>query len=618
MTSLNAGGSPATPARSKLRLRTQLFAGSALLSSAILVIAAWVINSQVLKQAREQVQAEVETLMPVYDFVWNEYSERLSTLGATMANSAVVKTIIGDERASRDRATLREMLNDFRDVAPTPVDLFIVSDGSGRITFAEMQGQPLDEQVIVGPDQPAWTAAKNVAEKQNQVRGFGVIQGRLFQMVLTPVLIHSGSVDYQNTLAVLATGSEINRSTALQIRERMHSELMFFVDGHYLTSSLDPKTEQSAANEIVLSKTFGASPTSPQEIRVGGQTFLSFSRDLTGLGGESIGRVVVMRSLAVVDQLFKAISNRLFLIWTLSLGAALLLSYLVANRITRPVNELVQSVKEFGEGNYECPVPVSARGEIGTLARTFAGMRSSLRNSQNALLRSERLATIGRMASSVVHDLRNPLATISTAAEVLGRDGLPSERRQVLLESQLRASERMNSMLSEMLEYSRGSYHLRLERCRLVDIVDVALKHLEPVAEREGITTETKVDDSFEVVADAERLRRVFDNLLSNAIQAEPRGGKVLITSRLEDNNENNVRIDIIDHGPGVPAELRDRIFEPFVTYGKAGGTGLGLAIVHGVINAHHGTVGCEEPPERGSCFYVILPLAPREENATP
>lgn len=616
MTPQETGGSSATATRSRLRLRTQLFAGSALLSSAILVIAAWVINSQVLKQAREQVQAEVETLMPVYDFVWNEYSERLATFGATMANSAVVKTIIGDPRASRDRATLHEMLNDFSDVAPTSVDLFIVSDGSGRITFAELGGQSLDEHVIVGSELPVWTLAKAVAEKQNQIRGFGVIQGRLFQLVLTPVLIHSGSVDYQNTLAVLATGSEIKRETALQIRERMHSELVFFLADHYLTSSLDQKTEQAVAKEITLSKAFDGAPSSPQEIRVAGQTFLSFSRDLAGLDGERIGRVVVMRSLAVADQLFKAISNRLFAIWTLSLGLALLLSYVVANRITRPVNALVESVKEFGEGNYESPVPLAARGEIGTLARAFDGMRSSLKHSQNALLRSERLATIGRMASSIVHDLRNPLATISTAAEVLGRDGLPLQRRQVLLESQLRASERMNSMLSEMLEYSRGSYHLRLERCRLVDIVDAAIQHLEPISEREGITTESRVDDSLDVMADAERLRRVFDNLLSNAIQAEPRGGKVLVTSSLEGGDENRVRIDIIDHGPGVPSELRDHIFEPFVSYGKAGGTGLGLAIVQGVINAHHGSVGCEESPEKGSCFFVILPLAPSEENA--
>jgi len=615
MTPKIEGKDGASSERSSSRLRTQLFAGSAILSSAILVIAAWVINTQVLKQAREQVQAEVETLMPLYDFVWNEYSERLGTLGATMANSPVVKTVIGDPRASRDKATLREMLNDFRDVAPTPVDLFIVSDGSGRVTFAEINGQPVRDESIGGLANQFLASAKAAAERQNQVRGFAVIDGHLFQMVLTPVLIHSGNVEFQNTLAVLATGTEINRATARQIKERMHSELLFFLDDRYLTSSLDPPAEQAAAKEIALSKVFDAKPSSPEEVRVAGQSFLSFSRDLLGLDGQRIGRVVVMRSLAVADQLFQAISNRLFLLWTLSVGLALLLSYVVANRITRPVDALVASVKEFGSGNYECPVPVTARGEIGTLARAFDGMRNSLKNSQNALLRSERLATIGRMASSVVHDLRNPLATISTVAEVLGRDGLPSDRRHVLLESQLRASERMNAMLGEMLEYSRGSYRLRLERCRLADIVDAAILHLEAISEREGITTESRVDDTLEVMADAERLRRVFDNLLSNAIQAEPRGGKVLVTSSLDEKSGEKVRIDITDHGLGVPIELRDRIFEPFVTYGKAGGTGLGLAIVQGVINAHEGTIGFEEPADGGSSFYVILPLAPGEED---
>ena len=113
-----------TPVRAASLLRTQLFAGSAILSSAILIIAAWVINSQVVKQARQQVEEEVQTLMPLYDAVWNEIGERLSTLGATMANSPIVKTIIGDQRASQDQATLREMLSDFREVAATPVDLF--------------------------------------------------------------------------------------------------------------------------------------------------------------------------------------------------------------------------------------------------------------------------------------------------------------------------------------------------------------------------------------------------------------------------------------------------------------------------------------------------------------
>ena len=126
--------------------------------------------------------------------------------------------------------------------------------------------------------------------------------------------------------------------------------------------------------------------------------------------------MVVLRSLAGAKYLFSAISNRLLLLWTLSVGL-LLLSYIVANRITRPVEALVSSVNEFGAGKYDCEVPTGARGEIGMLARAFDGMRSSLRQSQAALLRSERLATIGRMASSVVHDLRNPLATITTAAE---------------------------------------------------------------------------------------------------------------------------------------------------------------------------------------------------------
>ncbi|MEP7271585.1 MAG: hypothetical protein ABI882_08765, partial [Acidobacteriota bacterium] len=126
--------------RSRLRLRTQLFIASALLSSAVLLIAAWVINSQVVGQARQQVQTEVETLLPVYDAIWQEYGQSLATLGMTMSGSPIVKTIVGDPRASRDRATLREMVSDFSQGTTTAADLFIITDGAGQVTFAELRG----------------------------------------------------------------------------------------------------------------------------------------------------------------------------------------------------------------------------------------------------------------------------------------------------------------------------------------------------------------------------------------------------------------------------------------------------------------------------------------------
>jgi signal transduction histidine kinase len=591
------------PATRHLRLRTQLFTASALLSSAILLIAAWVINTQVVDSARRQVQAEVETLLPLYQSIWQEYGRSLATLGQTMSGSPVVKTIIGDPRASLDRATLREMINDFAQGSKLSADFFLISDGAGQVRFAEVRGVPLEISSL--------DIAVSVAEAQTQYLGFLTIGGRLFQLALTPVLLHSGSADYQNTLAVIGTGSELNREMAHEIERRIHCDVLFLTDDRLYASSLPEALEAQATAVGLSNEVRRSTPDRPVEVTLESGPHLAFSTDLVSSGKTVVGHAVILRSLAGAGRLFHAISNRLLLLWTLSIVAALVLSYFIASGITRSIDALVEGVEEFGKGNDRVEIPTTAYGEIGRLARSFDAMRGSLKRTQTALLRSERLATIGQMASSIVHDLRNPLAAITTAAEVLNRDGLDRERQRVLLESQVRAAERMNLMLSELLEFSQGSYRLELRRSSLFGIVERAFADIEPQAKRARATLNLDLAADIEVSADSERLRRVLENLLLNAIQANARN--ITIRARVETSDVQKVRVEIVDDGNGVPAEIRDRIFEPFSSHGKRGGTGLGLAIAQRIVEGHGGEIGLDasaSSSDRGSRFFVILPLA--------
>jgi len=594
-----------------LKLRDKLFLGSALLSSAILIVAAWVINHQVVTQARQQVQAEIEGLLPLYDAVWNEHARRLATLGTTMASSPIVKTVFGDPRASRDRETLREMITDFSQDLAERVDLILISDGAGQISFADMRGASV-------PQVKELVAARAVASSQNQSQGFAIIGGKLFQLVLTPVLLHSGSADYNNVLAVLGTGSELDRGLAQEFRQRVHSDVAFFVGDQLYASSLERDREAGAAQTISALDPSRAEPTRPVEVNVGGQLNFAFSRPLAGLAGERVGQVVVLRSLAGASELFRKISNRLLLLWSLSIAAALVLSYLIAERTTRPIEALVKVVREFGRGNYEYQIRTHASGEVGQLSLAFDQMRRSLKQTQADLLRSERLATIGQMAGSIIHDLRNPLATISTAADVLSRDGLPPERRRALIESQLRASQRMREMLKELLEFSRGSYELKLERHSLAELVERAIKEVSAAADRSGVTVDSHVPADLFVQADAERMRRAFENLLVNAIQAMPKGGAITVRADAERMRRARVRVDVIDTGPGVPAQIRERLFEPFVSHGKLGGTGLGLAIAQRIVEAHGGSIGLESTAGQGADFYLELPLETEVSRSEP
>lgn len=608
------------PGRNLQSLRNQLFISSALLTSLLLVVAAWVINHQVVRQARQQVQAEVETLLPLYDAVWNEHARQLAAASAAMADSPIVKTIFGDARAARDRQTLREMIADAgaEAVVPgSPGDLILMSDGAGQLFFAEQQGRESAEVEGFPGDLPA---ARTVSESQRPARGFTMFGGRVFQLALAPVVLHSGSADFNNTLAVIGMGTELSRAMADEIKQLIHSEVVFLVNGRAYASSFAADAERAAISAIAANKVLDAPAGRSSELDIGGDPYLAFARPLADFDGKQIGQVVVLRSLAGAGQLFRAISNRLFVLWSLAVVVAWLLSYLIAERITRPLESLAASVRAFGDGEHGgqgddgVTTQAQAQGEVGQLAQAFDQMRRSIKQSQTALLKSERLATIGQMASLIIHDLRNPLATISTAAEVMKNDGITPDRRHTMVETQIRAAHRMNDMLTEILEFSRGSYKLSPESQPLAPIVQRATQEASAQMAQLGIRLDVAVPPEITLEADAEKLARVFENLLVNAIQALQQrpehkdswaGGAVEIRATQD---SDGVRVDVTDNGPGIPAAIRERLFEPFISHGKQGGTGLGLAIARAIVEAHGGRISLNGASAGGAHFTIRLP----------
>jgi signal transduction histidine kinase len=596
---------PRSGGKRHLKLRDKLFLSYALLSIVILLAAAWAIDRQVVEQARRQVREEMKTSLPLYDAVWEEQAGRLSALGMAMAGSPIAKTIFGDPRASRDAETIRQMLSDFGPQLSQDVDLVVITDGGGNVVFVENRGSG-QARLSELP------SARVVARSQKPAESFELLDGRFFHLALSPVVSHSGSAEVDTTLVVLIAGSELNRRMAEKLKGRARSDVLFFTDRGLYSSSLDPGVER-VAGETVLAAAIGShGQNDPTELAIAGESNLAFARRLASLDGAFAGHVVVLHSLGTAGELFRAISRRLAFIGTIGIVLVLLVSYYIARRVTQPIESLAVGAREFGKGNYEHPIDASPNGEIGQLASAFEQMRLSIRRGQAALLRSERLATIGQMASGIIHDLRSPLAAMSTAAEVFARTELPPEKRHVLADSQLQASRRMEAMLKELLEFGRGRYALKLERRELAPLID-AVTH-ETIASDSvwGVTAEIHVPAGIFVRVDCERVRRLFANLLVNSVQAMPEGGTITIRAAVAGQR---VRVHVADTGTGIPAQLRNRLFEPFASHGKPGGTGLGLAIAGSIAEAHGGSLalasGVGEPTE----FCVELPLAPEEPH---
>ncbi|HST29456.1 MAG TPA: ATP-binding protein [Chthoniobacterales bacterium] len=220
------------------------------------------------------------------------------------------------------------------------------------------------------------------------------------------------------------------------------------------------------------------------------------------------------------------------------------------------------------------------------------------------MMRSERLSLIGTTISSIVHDMNNPIGTILCACGIIQMNTVDEETRQMA--THIRdAIERMAAMTRELVDYSRGETELKLELVNVENFV----RQLEPDFSkcRAGCDVEISVDFAGSLRIDRHRMLRVFGNLIKNAREAMKAGQENCLRFSVC-KIESEAQFDVSDTGHGIRSELLPKIFEPFVTDGKAGGTGLGLAIAKTVVDAHGGTITVESSPA-GTTFRITLPI---------
>jgi len=237
-------------------------------------------------------------------------------------------------------------------------------------------------------------------------------------------------------------------------------------------------------------------------------------------------------------------------------------------------------------------------------------------------LRAERLEAVAELSASLAHEIKNPLASIRSSVEQLGRAKRANPDEKFLTSLVVRESDRLSRLLSEFLDFSR----VRATECRPLDLQAVATAAIRLVREHPDCPAEAVIDlagGATPMEGDEDLLHRVVSNLVLNAVQASGKGARVVVrTGRPAAHElpggagiENPVFLTVTDNGPGIPEGLRARLFEPFVT-GRVGGTGLGLAIVQRAVEAHRGLVLVDSPPGRGTTFTVFLPTARRKEEA--
>lgn len=241
--------------------------------------------------------------------------------------------------------------------------------------------------------------------------------------------------------------------------------------------------------------------------------------------------------------------------------------------------------------------------------RELEELVSSLDHAQQRVVASERLAAIGRMIAMIVHDLRGPLALIRSTGNEIVREsdahGVAATRD--LAGEILDETGHMQRMCEELLDVTRASDgDTNRVPCDLDDAVADALAPLLEQVAHTGVEPTLDLRSRSQLSLDVEQLRRALSNLVRNAAEAMPEGGALRVETRREGDM---ARVSVIDSGPGIPEEIRDRLFEPFVTAGKHNGSGLGLAIVKKVVDDHGGSIEVGKPEGGGTAFHLSLPI---------
>ncbi len=221
------------------------------------------------------------------------------------------------------------------------------------------------------------------------------------------------------------------------------------------------------------------------------------------------------------------------------------------------------------------------------------------------MLQQEKMAVVGSMVSTIIHDFKNPFTLISLSAQILAtrHPDLETQKFCHSIEAQIR---RMVEMANEISEFSRGEQHLQVKRVSLPDLMERFRELNEPYFQQKSVSLDVKVDP-IDIDAEEAKLLRVLQNLVGNALDAveELPHGKIEVGLHSVDSD--TVEITVKDNGKGVPEAIRDTFFEPFVTYGKSRGTGLGTAIVKSIVKAHSGSISFESNAN-GTTILIRLP----------
>jgi len=572
-----------------MRMRTILLLSLLSLSCGLTVVSLIIIHSGLQKQIRRNLAADLLHSTVTFENLQRQRQQLLDREVALLADLPSLKSLM----TTHDLKTIQDGGAEFWTVSGS--DLFALANTSGAVAALYESAGPADRREID-------LQLKRLLESHS-LQPYLLSSQHLYQVSFRPLFF--GSETTGTPLGFVIAGYSIDNRVSRQVSEAAAADVIFLASDNIVSSTLD------AQHNLDLQKQNGSIPPQAveQDLWLGKEHYLAASVPISTLS-ETPVRLLVLKSFDQASLFAMRLNRLLVVLGLLVIAIATLLALYISSTITRPLDDLLAGARALGSGDFNYPLTAGGTKELRELSHAFDAMRDQLRRSQQELVESARLAVIGRMASSISHDLRHYLSSIYANAEFLSNPSTPSpERDELMLDVQL-AVQGMTDVLESLLVFSRTGKSLQPTYESLSALVERAVGLIRTHPEAHGVAIQVEHFPHLEGWMDARMIERAVFNLLINAAQAARSGAPPAIVnvSLIEDTHQTKLRIT--DSGPGVPEAIRDTLFEPFVSNGKRRGIGLGLTIAHRIAQEHGGTVQLEESRPGRTTFVLSFPRA--------
>ncbi|MGB9301119.1 MAG: cache domain-containing protein [Anaerolineae bacterium] len=427
---------------------------------------------------------------------------------------------------------------------------------------------------------------------------------------VAPVLSDGGAV-----VGAVMVGHLLNNDFTLVDRIKevagVDTVTIFFGDLRVSTNVLDLEGERAVGTrlsqevrDVVLLE--GVGFTGPAYVVK--ENFITRYEPLRNHRGDIVGILYVGARQAAFQSLVNEFDTRILVIALGSTLLAVMIAIPISRSITRPVVTLAQATEKVAQGDRTVTVPVEGTGELTILAESFNSMVETLRTTEQQLIQSEKLASVGQLAAGVAHEINNPLGTILLFSDIMRKELPSDDPRRDDVTMIIDEATRCKTIVSDLLNFARQNEVL----AQTTDVNELLADTIEEITVQpvfDQVRIVSQLDPSLpDIQADPAQLREVFVNLMTNAAEAMEGGGSLTITTASAE--DEMIKIAFQDTGCGIPEQNLSKIFTPFFTTKAIGkGTGLGLAIVYGIIKMHRGQIYVESEVGVGSTFTITLPV---------